>query len=601
MKQLCFRSIILCSILYITSVGANARPLTIPGVKEHSVSEGHFYFSQSSRIVLKHHTSPKLSSLAETFKKDLFHLTGISVQITSSPAKTGDIVLKITDSDILPSNEGYFLTIAEKIEISGPESQGVFYGTRTLLQLLKQNRLIPAGQIVDWPCYPERGLMIDLGRKFFPVGWIKRHIVELSYFKLNMLHLHFSDDLGFRLESHSHPLITSYPFYSREEIEELISFAQEYYITIIPEIDLPGHTGWLKWSYPELILGHNGSGIYYMDISQQKAYDLTEALLEEFLPLFPGPYWHTGADEFIGAANYHLYPQLERFAQERYGQQATGIDAFVGYVNWIDSIVNVHGKTLRSWADAYEYDAINSNSAVSLNRTVIQELWNAYQHPEEVLNAGFKIQNSSFRPTYYNLGAYKGDAALLYEKWAPNKYFGGWPRENWDYPITISAEEPNLLGAKLSIWCDYPESETVDEVAEGIKDRLRAFAHNSWGAEKLKNPYEEFTFLIDLIGRAPGFDDENTVTTPTRSPGMKTAAIFFENSTTLRLKTPKPGNFTLRVYSVNGRKIDEIYFPNLSAGTHYLKWHNEALSPGVYLIEISGNMERILHRTKFLR
>lgn len=501
-----FRLGIAALIASVLPVGA--RPVTIPTVKQWSEAPGTYSITPASRIVIPAPAPASLERTARVLARDLRALTGSTLPILSGSDQDGDIVLRIATVELAGKEEGYRMEIGSRLEITGGGEDGVFNGTRTLLQLLKNNRAVPRGSVVDWPDYPERGLMVDVGRKYFTVRWIKDHILDLAYAKMNLLHLHLSDDLGIRVASEKHPDIVSRPFYSKNEIREIVALAQEYHVTIIPEVDVPAHTGWLRNSHPELLLGSNGLGTHYMDITKPAALDLVEDILGEYLPEFPGPYWHMGADEYIGAADYPKYPSLDAYAKARYGPAANGIDAYLAFIGWVHGLVKAQGKVLRTWADAYEYNAINPSSPVPLDRSIVQEAWNAHENPKEIAAAGFFIQNASFHPTYYNLGAYKGEEAVLYEDWAPHKRLGGWERPGWIYPMAIDSLHPKLLGAKLSVWCDSPESETESEVAEGIHGRLRAIAQNSWGGPKAVSDYAEFRKVITAIGRAPGYGED---------------------------------------------------------------------------------------------
>ena len=491
-------------LLLAAAMASGAQPLTIPSLKAWKGAEGEYAFTAESRIVL----GPAASDLERTARvlaRDIGFQSGTAPTVVREGARAGDILLSIDAKAEVANAEGYLMDISDRVEIRSRTEAGVFYGTRTLLQLLQPRRSVARGAIRDWPDYRERGLMVDVGRKYFTVGWIKDQIVDMAYAKMNLLHLHFSDDLGIRLESVKHREIVSAQFYSKQQIQDILAIAAEYHVAIIPEIDVPGHTGWLRNAYPELILGKSEVGTYFMDITRPEARALVRDLLEEFIPLFPGPYWHMGADEYIGAANYPKYPQLESYAKAQYGPGAVGYDAYLGFIAWVHSLVKARGKTLRTWADAYEYHVLSPSSPFPLDTSIVQEPWNAFEDPKAMLASGFSLQNASFRPTYYNLGGYKGEETLLYRDWAPHTHLGGWERDGWGYPITVDSLHPKLLGAKLSVWCDNPDAESEEEVAAGIYGRLRAIAQNSWGAPKLAADFGEFRSLMDSLGRAPGY------------------------------------------------------------------------------------------------
>ncbi len=485
---------------------ASGRPVTLPALKEWSDNPGAYTFSASSRVVLASAYASQLSTAGAVFADDLRFLTGWTIPVvTANRANLGDIFLTLNSTDPTLGAEGYQLTITDRVILSARNDAGAFYGTRTMLQLLRQNYTLSAGTARDWPDYPERGLMIDVGRKYYSVPWLQNQIKDLAYQKLNYLHLHLSDDQGFRLESASHPEIVSAQHYSKADITALIQLGQKYHVTIIPEIDLPGHATTILANHPELQLVSktHQTDPSKLDLSKDAAYTLVNDLLQEYLPLFPAPYWHIGADEYIPAVDFAKYPQLETYAKAHYGPTATGYDTYLGFVNWVNTLVKAQDKRLRAWADPYEYLAF-TGTAVGLDPDITLDVWNAYQNPQQITDAGYFIQNSSFHPTYYVLGSYRGDPVTLYENWAPHDHFGGWEPTypNW----SIAPLHPKLLGAKIAVWSENPTTELEDQVADGIKTNLRGLAHNSWGAAKLVSTYGDFvTYVVNPIRRAPGY------------------------------------------------------------------------------------------------
>ncbi len=341
--------------LLMFAIGPSARaeqPKTIPAFKQWTETAGLYPFSANSAIVLDEVYSSQLADVASTFAQDLQDLTGYSIPIIVGlgSARAGDIYLTLGATDSVIGQEGYVLSVADQISISAQTATGVFYGTRSVLQMLRQGLEIQAGTARDWPDYPERGLMVDLGRKYFSISFLQRHIKELAYLKLNYFHFHLSDDLGFRLESTSHPEITSPLHYTKADIQALLALAQSYHVMIVPEIDLPAHAAALLASHPELQLpGHPDK----LDLGQPASYTLVKDLLDEYLPLFRVPFWHPGGDEYLSPSDYANYPELLSYARQLYGPNASAQDSYIGFVNWVDGIVRAQGKQMRAWNDVY--------------------------------------------------------------------------------------------------------------------------------------------------------------------------------------------------------------------------------------------------------
>lgn len=463
---------------------------TVPAMRQWTTGTGSYTFTTASRIVVDPAYASQLSVDASTFATDLGALTGRTITVVqqATPA-TGDIFLTLGSSD--PA-EGYTMTVGSTVRIQGRDSAGAFYGTRSVLQLLRQSPSIAAGTARDWPTKQERGLMVDQGRKFFTVDWLKKHIKELAYLKLNVFHFHLSDTFGFRLESSTHPEVVSSQHYTKAQINELVALGAKYHITIIPEIDMPGHMNAILAPHPELQLD-NQSGQrdpYFLDLSEAGAYTLAQDLINEYLPLFPARYWHLGADEYV--SNYSAYPQLLTYARAHYGANATAKDTYYGFINWVNDLVRAGGKTLRMWNDGIKIGDGTINPASNI---VVEYWYNYGLTPQQLLDRGHTIANESWDPTYYVLGGDKPDNAWAYETWHPELFQGG----------TTTNNASRNLGSNVHVWCDNPNAETEDQIAGGIKYTLRVLAQQTWGSPKPVSTYAAWVSIADAVGRAPGW------------------------------------------------------------------------------------------------
>lgn len=491
--------------LLLSAFGPSAQagqPKTIPALKQWTETAGLYTFSANSEVVLDSAYSSQLADVASTFAQDLLDLTGDSIPIIvgTGNARAGDIYLTLGATDSALGQEGYLLTVADQISISAQAATGVFYGTRSVLQMLRQGLEIQAGTARDWPDYPERGLMVDLGRKYFSIPFLQRHIKELAYLKLNYFHFHLSDDLGFRLESSSHPEITSPLYYTRAEIQALLALAQSYHVMIVPEIDLPAHAAALLASHPELQLpGHPDK----VDLGQPASYMLVKDLLDEYLPLFPSSFWHTGADEYLSPSEYANYPELLSYARQLYGPNATAQDIYIGFVNWVDGIVRAQGKQMRAWNDVYG----TTGNVNAPNPDIVLDMWTTSILASDALTKGHAILNCSYATLYYVLGRVSSDQAdpvNLYESWAPNL--------EWPGNVNLPAQAPGILGGKFHVWCDSPDAQTEDEVQANIVSYLRSLAQNTWGSPKLVPTFNAFSQIVDQIGHFPGWGPDFTLT-----------------------------------------------------------------------------------------
>jgi hexosaminidase len=485
LSRACILGVLAAACVVLPQTPAAAAPIspTVPAIQQWTAGTGSYTFTTSSRILVDPAYASSLNGEAATFATDLGALAGRTITVVqqATPA-TGDLLLTLGGTD---AAEGYTMTVGPSVKIQASTATGAFYGTRTVLQLLRLSTNISAGTARDWPAKQERGLMVDQGRKFFTVGWLSKHIKELSYLKLNVFHFHLSDNFGFRLESSTHPEIVSAQHYSKQDIADLVALGNKYHVAIVPEIDMPGHMDAILASHPELQLTPS-----FLDLSKDGAYTLVQDMLNEYLPLFPSRYWHLGADEYV--TNYSSYPQLLTYARAHYGPNATAKDTYYGFINWANGLVRAGGKTMRMWNDGIK----SGDGTITPASNIVVEFWFNYGlTAQQLLDRGHTVANESWDPTYYVLGGSKPNNTWAYETWQPNLFQGG---------QTINDASRNL-GSNVHVWCDNPNAETEDQVAGGIKYTLRVLAQQTWGSPKPVATYAAWQPIADAVGHAPGW------------------------------------------------------------------------------------------------
>lgn len=483
------------------ATAATAAPATIPALQRWVPGTGAYTFGMDTRVVAR---TGELRAAAAVLAGDIRALTGVPISsVVGAQARPGDIELRIGPAE--GGVEGYRVTVGASIAVQGGSYAGVFNGTRTVLQWLRQGWTVPAGTAADWPAYPERGLLVDVGRQFFSVEWLRARVRELSYLKLNLLHLHLSDRFGFRLASETHPEIVSPQHYTKREIADLVAYAASYNVRIMPEIDFPGHADAILASHPELKLVSRTGVVDHgaIDLSKPAAYDLIEDVMTEFLPLFPDPQWHVGADEYV--TNYDDYPQLAEYAKVHYGPNATGKDTYYGFINWANDIVRAAGKTARIANDGLK----PGGATITVDTDIIVDHWSqngfagfpwtgdAYTG-KQLIAAGHQVMNASFTPTYYTTGgpasAFNAPPSTMYDLWHPDVFVDG--------TRLSDAERPRNLGSKISLWCDDPNAADEAELAEVLRPRLRVLAQLTWGSPK-PLLYLAFLPVMHTVGAAP--------------------------------------------------------------------------------------------------
>ena len=396
----------------------------------------------------------------------------LNVPYANGPARPGDISLSLQWVNDNP--EAYELTSsASGIAIRGTTDAGVFYGTRTLLQVLRARGGFPGGIVQDRPDRPQRGLMVDVGRKYFTPGWLRARIGELSYLKLNELHLHLSDNQGFRVESTTHP-----------------------------EIDSPGHLGAVLAAHPSLRLrtrlGVPVKGA--IDISDPRSATLIDDLIKEYAPLFPGPYWHLGGDEY-GALTVPdpqaTFPKLAAYARSRFGPGGTVADAATAWLNDRSAVLRRYGKTTKAWNDGF---FSSPRARPDADREV--EYWSSNVQrgplPETYLREGRRLVNLNSWYLYYVLGSpasfpYPSGRAI-YERWTPAVV-----HRDRAVPAALAGAD-RILGGRLAIWCDHADAQTETQIAAGIRPPLRALAQKVWDPRTPALSWEDFKSLANAVG-----------------------------------------------------------------------------------------------------
>ncbi|GGX67482.1 hypothetical protein GCM10010358_22290 [Streptomyces minutiscleroticus] len=413
-------------------------------------------------------------------------------------ARAGDVELALGGDG---GPESYTLTVRDgRVRVAGPAEAGVFYGTRTLKQEVHGGGTAPEGVVRDEPAKPRRGFMLDIARKHFTAGWIEDRIRELGDLKYNELGLHFSDDQAFRIESDSHPEVVSSPHLTKAEVKRIVALAESRHITVVPEIDSPGHLGAVIAAHPDLQL-RTASGTPTrgaVDISDPAAADVVDDLLDEYAELFPGGYWHLGADEYqalVASDPEASYPRLAAAARKKYGAAAGVKDLATGWLNDRARTVRRHDRTLRAWNDGFfPGGAVRPDGDLEVAYWTGKEI--GARQPDEYLAEGRRMINYNDEFLYYVLGEPNTfvypTGKRIYEKWTPRVVRGTEPvPERYDGQI---------LGASFAVWCDLATRQTQDQVAAGVRMPLRALAQKLWDPGEPDLSWAEFEALAGRLG-----------------------------------------------------------------------------------------------------
>ncbi|MFC7501822.1 family 20 glycosylhydrolase [Nocardioides sp. GCM10030258] len=485
-------------------------PATIPALQEWTPATGAFTLRADPRVVVAHEDADALGAEAHLLATDLARMTTTTPSVaTGAVPRPGDVVLSL-DPDPTLGTEGYRLDVGDTFAITAPTTTGAFYGGRSLIQLMRQGTTVPAGAAKDQPRYPDRGLMVDAGRRYFPPSFYHRQIRQMAYLKLNLLHLHLSDDAGLGVESARHPESVAPQHLTKDEIRDIVELAQQHHIRVMPEIDMPGHMTGILRSHPELQL-RNAFGqpqASRLDVTSPSARAFARDLIDEFLPLFPDAEWHIGADEYMPAYEYPLHPALATYARKKFGLFSNGKDAVHDFVNEMAAHLRANGRAPRIWND----DA-GGGFAVRLDPRIVVEWWTDFTplsglippSPQRLLDRGHRVLNNGWWPTYFAArGLPAPDFNQAYDKWRVHDFYGTLYYNSTIQapPQSVRPDEPDNLGSKLAIWSDGPVM-TDQQILDGSLIGLRVVAQKTW---KSPSPagYDRFVAIATAIGDAPG-------------------------------------------------------------------------------------------------
>jgi len=415
---------------------------------------------------------------------DLLSLsTGFDIVVSSLE---GDIKLMIIDNSDLGA-EGYEMIISEdQIVLKAPYPAGIFYAIQTIRQLLPAKIElsdeqtgpweIATGTIRDYPRYSYRGSLLDVSRHFFGVEDVKRYLDFLAFYKMNVLHLHLTDDQGWRIEIKSWPNLTAYGgstevgggeggFYTQEDYKEIVEYAADRFITIVPEIDMPGHSHAAMASYPELNCDGNSPELYTgtdygfssFCTGREITYQFIDDVIREIAALTPEPYIHIGGDE----------------------SHVTQMEDYLLFIDKVQRIVNKYDKQMIGWDEIAQ---------ANLSNTSVVQLWNNADFAMEAIRKGSKIIVSPATKTYLDM-KYDSTTRLGLD-WAG--YIEVDDGYNWDPASFIDGlTDDDILGVEAPLW-----SETVtnmDEIEYMAFPRLPGYAEIGWTSSELRdwNEYKQ--------------------------------------------------------------------------------------------------------------
>jgi hexosaminidase len=372
-----FLILMLCSIFLPFSIAEQGQLSLMPMPASVQMRTGQLLVDPSFTVGINGHPDAFLQHAVELFLDNLRRQTGMPpLAIKMTDAAQAKLVIRSEHSskDVqeLGEDESYSLEISPTgAKLDAVTPLGIMRGLQTFLQLVQttsEGFAAPAILIQDKPRFPWRGLMIDVSRHFIPLDILKRNLDGMAAVKLNVFHWHLSDNQGFRVESKKFPKLQEMGsdglYYTQEEVRELIAYARDRGIRVVPEFDMPGHsTAWFV-GYPELASGlgpyqiERKWGIFdpAMDPAQERTYKFLDGFIGEMAKLFPDQYFHIGGDE-VNGKQWDANPKIQAFMRTHGLKSNSDLQAY--FNTRVQKIVSKHGKTMVGWDEILRPDSPN--------------------------------------------------------------------------------------------------------------------------------------------------------------------------------------------------------------------------------------------------
>lgn len=502
------------------TAAVNPKPFVIPELKEWKGAEGTFIPTARTRIVCPT-GHPELLRIARLFAEDYETMFAFKPEVVQGKAAAGDFVLGLR-ADKKLGKEGYSIKVTDRVVLNAPEPAGIYWGTRTLLQMAEQtaDHQLPKGNLRDYPDYAVRGFMMDCGRKFIPLHFLQDYVKIMAYYKMNTLQIHLNDNgfkqyfqhdwnktyAAFRLQSDTYPgLAAEDGHYTKAEFIDLQKLAESRFVEIIPEIDAPAHT--LAFTHYKPEIGSQEYGMDHLDLFKPETYAFMDGLFKEYLegdePVFRGKKVHIGTDEYSNKKK----DVVEKFR------------AFTDhYIRYVESF----GKQACVWGALTH---ASGDTPVKSENVIMSTWYNGYAQPREMAGQGYKLISIPDGMVYIVPAAgYYYDylnTRYLYEQWTP-AHIG---------PEVFEEQDPAILGGMFAVWNDHVGNGiSTKDIHHRTFPALQTLAAKTWTGAKTTLPYTEFDRLRHLLSEAPGVNQMGKIGNkpglvyeqPTVNPGSQT-------------------------------------------------------------------------------
>ncbi len=446
--------------------------------------EGDFAIDGTFRIALKGYSEPRLERAQQRFLNVLSQETGIPLWREARLNQPHFIVKAMEPSaeiQQLGEDESYRLEISTtEVQLTAPNPIGVMRGLQTFLQLVRvtpKGFSVPVVTVDDTPRFPWRGLLIDSGHRFVPIAAIKRNLDGMEAVKLNVFHWRFADDQGFHIESKKFPLLQQKGsgglYYSQEEVREIIAYARDRGIRVVPEFDMPCHTrSWFS-GYPDLAGGQDPSQSSAMDPTRQSTSKFLAGFIGEMSDLFADSYFHTGGDE-CDAKEWETNPRIHEYMRTHSIKDGAALQVL--FTASIEKLVASRKKIMEGWDEVLEPNTPKDVVIQSWRgrSSLAEAARNGYR---SVLSSGYYIDLNQSAAEHYLVDPLGGSAATL-----------------------TPEQKSRVLGGEATMWTDIVSAENMDN---RIWPRTAAIAERLWSPEQMKDVdwmYQRLAIVSQKLG-----------------------------------------------------------------------------------------------------
>lgn len=489
----------ICCLLMLLALKLKGQTQTVPALTSWKATKGELVLKSDFAISVSKNDFKTAQVELENFVKDLKNNTKLSPKIiTSATSNPGEIHFEIIDDPKILNKEGYMLEINKNVTVKAKTTTGIFYASQTLVQILKQTKnTFTTGAAYDGPKFESRGIMMDVGRKYFQMDYLKKVIRQLGWYKMNTLHLHFTEWSAFRLKSDKYPGLAAKEAYSYDDVQKLQKFAQQYHVMIVPEIDFPAHSTAINDYKPDLAFKcesmrrakwqgdsvNNSERAWTMDVTKPEVREFVKGMIDEFVPWFDAPYFHMGGDEYQYDPEKIKCPELME-AMKKKGYPYPG-DMFVDFINEMNVHIKSKGKITQIW-NWWRFN--KDQTSIQPSTDIVVNIWNKPMI-NNILNDGYKAIITPEEEFYVTPGLVDASGygivkcKVVYETWEPEV-------------------KPNIMGYKICIWADKAEKQE-DAWFEGHSYQPKVvLAEKTW-AGKGSNTLDDFLKRVALVGEIP--------------------------------------------------------------------------------------------------